>query len=208
MMMKRFSVAGAFLVILAGVYAGMMSTNVGILPDPPASQAGHDGDCAWNPKLPSSGHSHIHEPTVVYLMLEKISFPHGGHVIEAASNGGALRNLPHTHPRSRIRRSASGWPGGPGLLVWSAPAGPKDGQRGALLTGQLTAAHRSLPLGTKVKVTNLRTKQHVVVKINDRGPYGGGKGRIIDLSEAAAKRVGLLARGTERVQVVVVENAS
>jgi rare lipoprotein A len=74
--------------------------------------------------------------------------------------------------------------------------------------GQLTAAHRSLPLGTKVKVTNLRTKQQVVVKINDRGPYGGGKGRIIDLSEAAAKRVGILARGTERVQVVVVENAS
>ena len=74
--------------------------------------------------------------------------------------------------------------------------------------GQLTAAHRSLPLGPMVKVTNLRTKQHVVVEINDRGPYGGGKGRIIDLSEAAAKRVGLLARGTERVQVVVVENAS
>lgn len=74
--------------------------------------------------------------------------------------------------------------------------------------GQLTAAHRSLPLGTKVKVTNLRTGQHVVVRINDRGPHGGGKRRIIDLSEAAAKRVGLLARGTERVQVVVVETAS
>jgi rare lipoprotein A len=73
---------------------------------------------------------------------------------------------------------------------------------------QLTAAHRSLPLGTQVKVTNLQTRQHVVVKINDRGPYGGGKRRIIDLSEAAAKRVGLLARGTARVQVVVVENAS
>jgi rare lipoprotein A len=74
--------------------------------------------------------------------------------------------------------------------------------------GQLTAAHRSLPLGTKVKVTNLRTKQHVVVKINDRGPYGGGKRRIIDLSEAAAQRVGLRARGADRVQVVVVEPAS
>ena len=73
---------------------------------------------------------------------------------------------------------------------------------------KLTAAHRSLPLGTKVKVTNLRTKQHVVVKINDRGPYGGGKGRIIDLSEAAAKRIGLRERGTERVQVAVIENAS
>jgi rare lipoprotein A len=71
----------------------------------------------------------------------------------------------------------------------------------------LTAAHRSLPLGTKVKVTNLRTKQQVVVKINDRGPYAGGT-RIIDLSEAAAKHVGLLERGTEWVEVVVVERAS
>jgi rare lipoprotein A len=73
---------------------------------------------------------------------------------------------------------------------------------------QLTAAHRSLPLGTKVKVTNLRTGQHVVVRINERGPYEGGKRRIIDLSEAAAKRVGVLDRGIEWVQVVVVENAS
>jgi rare lipoprotein A (peptidoglycan hydrolase) len=71
----------------------------------------------------------------------------------------------------------------------------------------LTAAHRSLPLGAKVKVTNLRTKQQVVVKINDCGPYEGGTRRIIDLSEAA-KRVGLLERGTEWVEVVVVEHAS
>jgi rare lipoprotein A len=71
-----------------------------------------------------------------------------------------------------------------------------------------TAAHRSLPLGTKVKVTNLRTKQQVVVRITDRGPYGGGTHRIIDLSEAAAARVGMLERGTERVRVVVVQNAS
>jgi rare lipoprotein A len=71
----------------------------------------------------------------------------------------------------------------------------------------LTAAHRSLPLGTKVKVTNLRTKRQVVVKINDRGPYGSSQ-RIIDLSEAAAKQIGLLERGTERVEVAVVERAS
>ena len=73
---------------------------------------------------------------------------------------------------------------------------------------QLTAAHRSLPLGTKVKVTNLRTGQNVVVTINDRGPHGGARRRIIDLSEAAAKRIGLLQRGIERVQVVVVQKAS
>jgi rare lipoprotein A len=73
---------------------------------------------------------------------------------------------------------------------------------------QLTAAHRSLPLGTKVKVTNLRTGQDVVVRINDRGPQGEGKRRIIDLSEAAAKRIGLVQRGVDRVQIVVVQKAS
>jgi rare lipoprotein A len=72
----------------------------------------------------------------------------------------------------------------------------------------LTAAHRSLPLGTKVQVTNLRTGQHVVVKINDRGPHGGGKGRIIDLSEAAAKRIGVAPEGVEQLRVVVVADAS
>jgi rare lipoprotein A len=73
---------------------------------------------------------------------------------------------------------------------------------------QLTAAHRSLPLGTKVQVTNLRTGQHVVVRINDRGPHGGGKRRIIDLSEAAAKRIGLAPRGVDMVRVVVVQDVS
>ncbi len=58
-----------------------------------------------------------------------------------------------------------------------------------------------------MKVTNLRTKQQVVVKINDRGPYAGGR-RIIDLSEGAAKRIGVLEHGTERVELVVVGNAS
>jgi rare lipoprotein A len=97
-----------------------------------------------------------------------------------------------------------------GLASWYGK--PHQGRKTAsgerFARGKLTAAHRSLPLGTKVKVTNLRTKQHVVVKINDRGPYGGRNGRIIDLSEAAAQRIGVRERGTERVQIVVVENAS
>jgi rare lipoprotein A len=97
-----------------------------------------------------------------------------------------------------------------GLASWYGKhhQGRKTASGERFSRGQLTAAHRSLPLGTKVKVTNLRTKQQVVVKITDRGPYGAGKRRIIDLSEAAAKRVGLLEPGTERVEVVVVENAS
>jgi rare lipoprotein A len=64
---------------------------------------------------------------------------------------------------------------------------------------QLTAAHRSLPFGTMLKVTNLATGASVTVRINDRGPFVAG--RLIDLSEAAARRIGLLATGTARVRL-------
>ena len=53
----------------------------------------------------------------------------------------------------------------------------------------LTAAHKTLPFGTRVRVFNPATGQQVVVRINDRGPFTGG--RIIDLSRAAAERIGL-----------------
>jgi rare lipoprotein A len=65
----------------------------------------------------------------------------------------------------------------------------------------LTAAHRSLPFGTKVKVKNLRNGKSVVVRINDRGPFI--KGRIIDLSMGAAKKIGLIQTGTATVQLQV-----
>jgi rare lipoprotein A len=70
---------------------------------------------------------------------------------------------------------------------------------------QLTAAHRHLPMGTKVLVTNLATDDLVEVKINDRGPMV--KRRIIDLSRAAAEAIGLLHRGVGQVSVVVSEEA-
>jgi rare lipoprotein A len=57
----------------------------------------------------------------------------------------------------------------------------------------MTAAHRSLPLGTKVKVTNKRNGRTVVVRINDRGPFI--RGRILDLSRAAARKLGFVHRG-------------
>lgn len=63
----------------------------------------------------------------------------------------------------------------------------------------LTAASRSLPLGTRVRVTNLNTGRAVVVRINDRGPYVRGRG--IDLSQRAAERIGLNRSGVARVSV-------
>ncbi len=68
----------------------------------------------------------------------------------------------------------------------------------------LTAAHRSLPFGSRVRVTNLNTRRSVVVRINDRGPYG--RGRIIDLSRAAAERLGMLRSGVAPVRVEQLAN--
>jgi len=64
---------------------------------------------------------------------------------------------------------------------------------------EMTAAHRSLPFGTKVLVENLNNGRSVVVRINDRGPFV--KGRIIDVSKAAASSLGMLGSGTVRVRV-------
>ena len=68
-------------------------------------------------------------------------------------------------------------------------------------TNLLTAAHKSLPFGTVVKVTNLANGLSTVVKINDRGPFV--EGRIIDLSRAAAEQIDMVGTGTARVTVEV-----
>lgn len=67
----------------------------------------------------------------------------------------------------------------------------------------LTAAHRTFPFGTKVRVTNLDNKKDVVVRVNDRGPFK--EGRIIDLSLAAAKELDLIKMGTAKVKLEVLE---
>ncbi|OLS59069.1 septal ring lytic transglycosylase RlpA family protein [Pseudomonas putida] len=63
----------------------------------------------------------------------------------------------------------------------------------------LTAAHRTLPFGTRVMVTNLKNDRSVVVRINDRGPHT--RGRLIDLSKAAAQQLDMIRSGTARVRV-------
>ncbi|MEO1967498.1 MAG: septal ring lytic transglycosylase RlpA family protein [Sphingomonadaceae bacterium] len=64
---------------------------------------------------------------------------------------------------------------------------------------ELTAAHRTLPFGSRVRVTNLANGESVVVRINDRGPYHGN--RVIDLSRAAATEIGLVGRGSGKVDL-------
>jgi rare lipoprotein A len=88
-----------------------------------------------------------------------------------------------------------------GLASWYGP--PYAGRKGADGTvydqNAMTAAHLTLPLGTVVRVTNLTTNQSAVVRITDRGPFV--RGRIIDLSLAAAKAIGVYRAGVARVRV-------
>ncbi len=63
----------------------------------------------------------------------------------------------------------------------------------------LTAAHRTLPFGTRLRVTNERSGRSVIVRVTDRGPFHGS--RILDLSKAAARRIGMVQSGTARVRI-------
>jgi rare lipoprotein A len=71
---------------------------------------------------------------------------------------------------------------------------------------QLTAAHRTLPFGTVVRVTDVASGRSVTVRINDRGPYAAG--RVIDLSRAAARQLGILEAGVAKVQLDVLTSAA
>jgi rare lipoprotein A len=88
-----------------------------------------------------------------------------------------------------------------GVASWYGPgfAGRLTASGEVFDPGQLTAAHRTLPFNTHLRVTNLSNGRSVVVRINDRGPFAGG--RIIDLSRAAAERIGMIASGTARVRL-------
>jgi rare lipoprotein A len=66
----------------------------------------------------------------------------------------------------------------------------------------MTAAHKTLPFGTRVRVTHLGNGRSVIVRINDRGPYI--RGRIIDLSRAAASVIGMTGQGVARIRMDVI----
>lgn len=69
---------------------------------------------------------------------------------------------------------------------------------------EMTAAHPTLPFGTRVRVTNLENGRHAVVRINDRGPFR--KGRVIDVSYAAARKLGLVRSGVAKVRLQVLRD--
>ena len=69
--------------------------------------------------------------------------------------------------------------------------------------GELTAAHPTLPFGTKLRVTNQHTGRSVTVRVNDRGPYV--RGRVVDVSYSAAQELGMINRGVAKVKLDIVQ---
>lgn len=115
------------------------------------------------------------------------------------------KNAKHKHYKKRLR-TAHTENGMLGIASWYGyESGPRYRRRPKTASGEyfspkeLTAAHKFLPFGTIVEVTNLANNQTVLVKINDRGPFV--KGRIIDLSKAAAKAIGM--SGVQKVSLAI-----
>ena len=94
-----------------------------------------------------------------------------------------------------------------GIASWYGPTfyGHRTANGEMYDGSEFTAAHRTLPMPVNVRVTNLDNGKSIVVRVNDRGPYA--KGRIIDLSEAAARELDVIRSGTARVRVTYVGRA-
>ncbi|MEG3436558.1 septal ring lytic transglycosylase RlpA family protein [Pannus brasiliensis CCIBt3594] len=90
-----------------------------------------------------------------------------------------------------------------GMASWYGPGfhGRRTASGERFNSGGYTAAHRYLPFGTRVRVTNTRNGRSVVVRINDRGPFSGG--RVIDLSTGAARAIGVFQSGVAPVVLEV-----
>ena len=116
------------------------------------------------------------------------------------AGGCAHRNAPSDSPPSTDRHRAE-----TGLASWYGKAhhGLRTASGEPFDMHALTAAHRTLPFGTIVRVTDLKGGRSVNVRINDRGPFRSD--RIIDLSYEAARKLGFVARGTARVEIFVVD---
>jgi rare lipoprotein A len=125
---------------------------------------------------------------------------------------------PSSPPASSSSRPPAGGPGQLGEPVWIETGvaswyGGNDGFEGKPTasgeiydSSRLTAAHRQLPLGTIVDVQNVENSRTVRVRINDRGPFV--KGRVIDLSRAAASEIGVLGPGTANVRIALITRAA
>ncbi|BBG29601.1 septal ring lytic transglycosylase RlpA family protein [Zymobacter palmae] len=103
----------------------------------------------------------------------------------------------HKTSPSRVQQGKASYYGGAALNGRLTASGERFNQN------ELTAAHPTLPFGTRIRVTNLSNQRQVVVRVNDRGPFV--KGRILDVSTAAAQRMNMTGQGVAQVRVEVLK---
>ena len=141
------------------------------------------------PSLPSLSPPNMYLPTLSYL-----SFPSSGEKKKAKADEKEFSTILPQDEEKTVQTGMASWYG-PGFHGKRTANGEVYNQHA------LTAAHRTLPLGARAVVTNVNTGESVEVRINDRGPYKYG--RVIDLSYAAARRIGMWTEGVVPVRVEV-----
>ena len=135
---------------------------------------------------------------------------------QRSSNGSISGSSPDTATNTgtleRSQRGPVTQPAGKPILVetgmasWYGPSGHRTADGSAYNGSGMTAAHKTLPLGTVARVTNLVNGESVMVRITDRGPFAHG--RVLDLSESAAKEIGLYRMGVAKVKIEAYANAT
>jgi rare lipoprotein A len=125
--------------------------------------------------------------------------------LPSSATNRAYRPMRASHRRSpsSVVRASDRRPSGVVLASWYGPGfnGRRTANGETFNQNELSAASKTLPLGSRVRVTNPANGRSVVVRINDRGPYVGR--RQLDLSRRAAQQLGMVRRGTARVRVAV-----
>jgi rare lipoprotein A len=177
-------------------------------------RAGNDG-C----KMSSISHARHNAPQLVTIMLAAASLAACARTSvvsdrsdwRSAPRQTVAHHQPSPSPRpvSVVRRhdapahtdiASTNAPGG---LASFYTEGSKTANGETFNTHELTAAHPSLPFGTKLRVTNVSTGQSVTVRVNDRGPYVPG--RVVDVSYSAAEQLGMVRGGVAKVKLDVVQ---
>ena len=143
---------------------------------------------------PDDGAAQI-DPTAAAALIELVPLPPSTEVTQPASAPELSDEAPSAPQETVLGRGSASY-------YAARFHGRRTASGEAFDNNAMTAAHRTLPFGTRVRVTNPATGRSVVVRINDRGPFT--RGRMIDVSRAAAEELGLIARGHATVELALV----
>jgi len=135
-------------------------------------------------------------PSVGLATMASVRGPVSSPSAEAWSDPDGLASAPRAVDIVRIKNKGTGL-----ASFYSTGVKTANGER--FDPGQLTAAHRTLPFGTRLQVTNMQTGKSVMVRVNDRGPYIDG--RELDLSRYAAESLGIVDQGVVKVHMAIVQ---